>query len=459
MLAACGARLTGTPGADNSAPVSGSPPTGEPTATSQPLPLGSAGKLTVIHRTEFFEGVQIRFRDLATQFAQDNRVTLDISTANPERFGNFNAKMQAAVEAGNPPDVAYHTLPMTQLYALDLVEDVSELVVDVVNKYGAVVPVTAERNARFDGKWWAVPFMSTTGAWFGRSDLFEAAGIDLATLDTFDKRREAALRVSDPGREIWGWGLTLNTSGDGHQLIIDVIQAFGGSFTDPSGHKVVFNSPQTVEAVHWLQETYTSDRYRPMLPPGIEGWTDPSNNEAYLAGKIALTANGFSLYAKARMDNNPLYRKTAILRKPRASNGALLESGVNGWFTIFKGAKNSAMARRFIHYMLEPANFTPMVRDGGGMFLPAYTDLWTDALQALDPNFATLKEIIFNPTPYSGIAYPADPNVAIDNVIAVAIPSQMMAKVTSGALSPEQAVLEAHDRIVQIFEEAGLPQG
>lgn len=105
--------------------------------------------------------------------------------------------MQAAVEAGNPPDVAYHTLPITQLYALNLVEDVSDVVAEVVKMYGDVVPVVAAKTARFDGKWWAVPFMSTSGAWFGRKDLFDAAGIDVNSLDTFDKRREAALKVSD----------------------------------------------------------------------------------------------------------------------------------------------------------------------------------------------------------------------------------------------------------------------
>jgi hypothetical protein len=35
----------------------------------------------------------------------------------------------------------------------------------------------------------------------------------------------------------------------------------------------------------------------------------------------------------------------------------------------------------------------------------------------------------------------------------------MMANVTSGAMSAEDAVKDAHDRIVQIFEEGGLPQG
>jgi multiple sugar transport system substrate-binding protein len=70
-----------------------------------------------------------------------------------------------------------------------------------------------------------------------------------------------------------------------------------------------------------------------------------------------------------------------------------------------------------------------------------------------------LKEIIFNPAPYSGVAYPAAPNAAIDAVIAASILNQMMTNVTSGRMSAEQTVKDAHDRIVQIFEEAGLSQG
>ena len=47
---------------------------------------------------------------------------------------------------------------------------------------------------------------------------------------------------------MWGWGLTTNQSGDGYGFIINLVQAFGGHYTDPSGMKVVFNSPETVAA-------------------------------------------------------------------------------------------------------------------------------------------------------------------------------------------------------------------
>lgn len=433
-------------------------PVPAPTATPLPLPEGAAGKLTVIHKTEYFAEVQDLFRESVVEFAAEKGVELDVSTANPEIFGDFLAKMQAAVLAGNPPDLGYHTLSIPQMYALDIVEDVTDIVDQAISLYGPVVPVIAEFNAKIDGKWWAVPFMSTVGAWFARKDLFEAKGIDVYSLDTWDKRRDAALAVSDPENNVWGWGVTINRSGDAHGFILGVIQAHGGSFTDETGLKVAFNSPETIAAVEWLKETYTSEKYKPMLPPGIESWTDTSNNEAYLAGTIALTSNQPSVYAKAKADGNPVFENTAVLHSPKTLDGRLLEAGISGWFTIFKGAKNIDVAKQLILTMLDPVKISSMASLGGGLFLPAYQNLWTEDVLAADPNFAVFREILLNPDLFYGRSHPATPNALIDAIDGAAITSQMMANVISNGMSAEEAVLDAHNKIVQIFEEGGAPQ-
>jgi multiple sugar transport system substrate-binding protein len=463
LLTACGA---GQPAPPASTTAAGGTPAAAPSAAAAPatavpkdLPVGASGKLTVIHRTEYFEAVQTKFRDTVTEFAKAQNTPLDISTANPEAFGDFLAKMQAAVRAGVPPDLAYTSnISVQQMRFIDVVEDVSDVVAEAVKLYGDILPVTAEKNAKIEGKWWSVPYISNSGAWFARKDLFDAAGINVNDLDTYDKRRDAALKVSDPSKEIWGWGLTINKSGDGHGFIMDVIQSFGGAVVDPSGKKVVFNSPQTVEAVKWLQETYTSEKYKKMLPPGVESWTDTGNNEAWLAGKVALTQNAFTLYAQSKRDNNPIYPKTAVIRKPKTKDGKVLEAGANGWFTIFKGAKNKDLAKKLILYLIDPKVFLPMVPLGGGLFLPAYKNLWTDDMLKIDSNFPFLKDIIFNPTPYTGESYPADPSAQVDAIRAAAIQEQMLANVTSRKMTPEQAVKDAHDKMVVIFEEAGLSQ-
>jgi multiple sugar transport system substrate-binding protein len=394
------------------------------------------------------------------QFAADKGIELDISTANPEQFGDFNAKMQAAVQAGNPPDVAYHTLQIPQLYFLDVLEDVTDVVEQLIGMYGEVVPATAAKNAQVDGRWWAVPYISNSGAWFVRGDWLEEAGIDPATFidGDYNARRDAALAMSDPSQNRFGWGITPNRSGDGHGFLNHVIQSFGGRFVDETGERVTLNSPETVEAVTWLQETYTDPKYQPMLPPGILSWTDTSNNEAYLAGTVGMTTNAFSVYAQAKRDENPVFPVTLVMQAPKAFNGELLQAGANGWFTIFKGAQNVDAAKELILYMLDPARFMPLVEQGGGLLLPAYKNQWTDEVLAVDPNFASLQEIIFNPTPWTGMAYPADPNAAISAIDGQSITSQMMSNVINGTMTPEQAVEDAHNKIVQIFEELGLPQ-
>lgn len=429
-----------------------------PTNTPAPLPVGQEGVLTVIHKTEYFEEVQTLFREFVVDWTAERGIQLDISTANPEIFGDFLARMLAAVQAGNPPDLGYHVLSIPQMYALDIVEDVTDVVDQAIALYGNVVPVIARNNAFIDNKWWAVPFMSVTGAWFARKDIFEAAGIDVNTLNTWDARREAALAVSDPDNNMWGWGLSVNRSGDAHGFILAVIHSWGGSFTDETGLRVTFNSPETVAAVEWLVETYTSERFSPMLPPGVESWTDTSNNEAYLAGTIALTINQPSVYAAAKANGNPVYENTAILHGPETLDGRLLEAGASGWLTIFKGAPNIAIAKELIVALLDPSNIVPMAQLGGGLFNPAYESLWTEDLIAADPNFAVIRDIIFNPDLYYGRSHPAQPNALIDAIDGAGITSQMMANAISGGMTAAEAVEDAHNRIVQIFEEGGAPQ-
>ena len=429
---------------------------------NKPLPVGAAGRLTVIHRTEYFEAAQTRFRETVTQFASANHVELDISTTNPESFGDFLGKMTAAVKAGNPPDFAYTSnVSIPQMHLLDLIEDVTDLVDEAVGRYGNIMSgINAPQNGRFDGRWKAVPFIASTTAYLFRGDKLKEKGIDPSTLLNLNQRREAALAISDPAKEFWGWGLTPNQSGDGYGFVNQVIVDHGAHYTDESGKIVQFNSPEMVAAYEWIRETYDRNgKYAAMLPPGVESWTDTSNNEAWLAGKIGYTLNAFSVYAASKRDKIPFFKDTVLLRAPRANNGDSRDGGnVGGWLTIFKGAPNVDLARKLALHLLDPANFTPMSSVAGGLFMPAYEKLWTDELIAADPNFAIIKEQVSVPNPFIGPSWPAQPSAAIDAIRAQGVIEQTAANVISGRMSPADAVKDAHQKIVDIFEEGGIMQ-
>jgi multiple sugar transport system substrate-binding protein len=454
LAAACG-----TPAAPADAPKPTDPSkVEEPKPTEAPA-AATGGKLTVLHRQEYFKELEEALKSQTEAFIKSKGMEADVSTVNPEVFGDFMAKMEAAVAAGNPPDLAYHGNSVAQMFDKDLAEDHSALVAELESKFGKIVPRTAERNAKFEDKWRSVPHSSVIGGWFVRKDVAKAAGVDLAKFNTLQERLDAAVKMSDPGKEMYGWGMTVNKSGDGHGLISTVFQAFGGRAVDESGKKVTFNSPETIAGVQWLADVYSKADYKKILPPGIESWTDPTNNENYLAGKIAITTNAPSVYAKAKKDKNPVFENTAWLGFPTTNDGKLvLGSGGNQWYTIFRGAKNMDGAKAVIAHFMDPAVFAPLSALGGGLVMPAYEKGWTDDLLKVDSNFPMLKDIMFNPNDYTGFAYPAKSNAAIDATFATGFLSAMMADVISGKKSAADAVKEQDQKMRDIFEEKGLKQ-
>jgi multiple sugar transport system substrate-binding protein len=424
------------------------------------LPQGAAGKLTVIHRTEYFEEAQTMFRDTVTEFAKANNVELDISTTNAESFGDFLGKMTAAVKAGNPPDFAYTSnVSVSQMTALDLVEDVTDVVEEAISRYGDLMPgINAAINGKIDGKWRSIPFVANTTSFMFRGDKLKEKGIDPASLKTFGDRREAALAISGP--DFYGWGLTPNQSGDGYGFLVLLIQAFGGHYTDETGKIVQFNSPETVAAYEWLAETYDrGGKYGAMLPPGVESWNDTGNNEAWLAGSIGYTHNAFSVYAKAKKENNPLFPNISLLRAPTANNGDSRDGGaVGGWLTIFKGAPNKDLAKKLALELIDPKNFNRMSSIAGGLFMPAYQNLWTPELLAADPNYAIIKEQVSVPNPFLGETWPAKPAPQFGAIRAQGIIEQSVGNVISKRMTPADAVADVHQKIVDLFEEGGIMQ-
>ncbi len=435
-----------------------------PAAPAAPAPTlvpaaPKGGTVQVLIRQEYFPGLQTAVEKELDTYIKSLGNTPDVSAVNPEVFGDFQAKMQAAVAAGNPPDLAYHGTSVAQMYDNDLVADATPIVDELVSKYGGFVPANAASNAQFKGKWWSVPFITTSGAWFVRKDIAEAAGVDVTKLDKFEDRLAAAVKMSNPAKEMFGWGMTVNKSGDGNGLVQTAFQAFGGRAVDATGKIVTFNSPQTVAGIKWLADIYKDPKYKNSLPPGVESWTDTSNNEAYLAGKIAMTTNAFSIYAKAKKDGNPVYPQTAVIPFPKTADGSLvLGSGAAQWLTIFKGSKQADAARKIITHLIDPAVFDPLCALGGGLFMPAYKNNWSDKLMTVDPAFPGLKSIMFSTTDFTGFAHPAQPNPAIDAWYASSFLTDIMADVITGKKTAEQAVADGTKIGVNIFKEKGFAQ-
>ncbi len=424
------------------------------------------GKLAVIIDADFHPDHNVFIEKKIREFCAMMDYPLDFSTvAAFTGSANIAQKLTAAVQSGDPPDVLTHTEATSTLKFLEVVEDVSDLQNQIIKDFGE--PYKAAKALAFiDNKWWSVQHFSRAGGYWVREGPFKAAGIDYKTLTDWDQWREALLKASQPEKEFWGWGLTANRSGDGETVVRDQILSRGGQLNDETGQLVILNKPPYNEyaaaGLQFLKDIYSDQKYSTMLPPGVNSWTDPSNNEAFLAGKIFFTSNAGTMFAKAVFDKNPVKDDTFMILAPKGTGpGARQLSGggaAKRWF-IIKGAKNREAAEQLIRYMCAADVQKEMFKISNGYVYPTYEWGWDEpeikASDAASKVTDTWKAALSHPSGYTGGGfYPAQPVPWVQSLDSSNFWTDMMGEVLGGK-SPADAVKSAHDRAVRVFKEFG----
>jgi multiple sugar transport system substrate-binding protein len=414
------------------------------------------GKLTVLQVDDYHPDHNKFIKEEIERFAREKNWPLDLANIAGFLAGmDIYQKLLAQKQAGQPPDFLFHSLSTRQLVFLKLLREQTAFVEDLQKRYGRVYP-SARASQVIDGKWWSVPFYNRTDGFWAREDKFKAVGINIdKDLDTWDQAREACLKVSAPANQFYGWGLTVNRSGDGEFLVRTIIWSFGGALADTTGQIVTLNSPETIAAVTWLKETYTDPKWAPMLPPGVNSWTDPSNNEAWLAGQIAFTSNAGTLYAKAVFDKNPIAASTKLLPPPLgpAKQRFLAPSG--HYFYFFDGSKNYDAARQLAEHLLSIDVQRVLWKTSPGYVVPAYEKWWDDPIIQQEENSRRFKPVALAEPPFPGLAWRGPITEASDAVGAQNVLTDMMGEVLAGK-PVAQAVKDAHDRAVRIYKELGF---
>ncbi|MGC4107679.1 MAG: extracellular solute-binding protein [Thermomicrobiales bacterium] len=370
--------------------------------------------------------------------------------------GEILQRLTAGVKAGNASDLYFDNIPVRQFQYQGVLMNVTDLVDEIVGANGDTTPGFTNAG-HFDDAWWGIPWFTRVDGWWARKDIFEPAGIDPTTLQTLDQRRDAALQVSDPSNNLWGWGLSPNRGGDGRLLVWTVLYAFGSRLQDESGDHVTFNSPESVEALKWLADVYTNDAYASMLPTGWGGWTDPSNNEAFLAGTVAMTQNAGTMYAKAHLDGVSFadqiqYMPTVV----RNSDHAQLDQLGGVFLHVIEGTKNKDATYDLVRHLLSTPVQQRIWEISTSYAVPAYKNGWSDPIITGQPNSIAAEPAVWNNIDFTGLRWPGPNSVAVDSVAGSFDHTDMIAEVIQGR-SAEEVVQEYHDRWVQTWQDFGLP--
>ena len=374
-------------------------------------------------------------------WAKERKVDVETDWAT---FGDREPKFVASIEAGSPPDMAeMHILGPTRYKAA--LRDVSKLAGEIARAKGGMLPF-AETATRLDGKYMAVPRYAMITVFFIRKDIMEAKGLKPPKVYDPDVV-EFAKKTQDPSKDLYGFGQTLNRSDDGDGFMENILWDYGGGSWDKEGKPALatsFREPN-LKALQFAVDTIQKHKIQ---PPGVMGWTDVSNNEAYMAGKLVTTNNGASLYYAMVAKKHELAPKTLLVLTPGGPAGSFVSASCYNW-AIFSKSKHPELCEDLIRWMEDEKHFTEYLQVSVGQAGPVYKGRVDNPYWKSDPNFEAIVQNILKSVPYG---HPGPMTPAAVEVRAQHILTDMAGRVVSAGLSPEAALKEAHARVEEIYK-------
>jgi len=267
-------------------------------------------------------------------WAAERKVQVDVDWAT---FGDREQKFVASIEAGNPPDMAEMNYQGPARYKAAL-RDVTKLAKELAAARGGILPY-AERVVNVNGQFFGVARLAFPGGLFVRKDLLDAKGVKLPKVYDPDVV-EMAKKCQDASKDLWGFGQTLNRCDDANGYMQNILWDYGGSVWDKDGKPALATTfrKQNLEALQFSVDTIQKHKIQ---PPGVMGWNDVSNNEAYLAGKLVSTNNGASLYYAMVAKKDPLAAKTQVILTPGGPGGSFFFAGAYNW-GIFQKTRSAS---------------------------------------------------------------------------------------------------------------------
>lgn len=396
------------------------------------LPIEQGASLRIIRPARFVEPDEVFFRENAQRFSQKFNIPVRV-----DFVGWEDIRPQTAVVAntGTGPEVVIGWGDDPHVYA-DKLHDLSDVADYLGKRYGGWAYLAGKYGRKHGTEQWiGVPFGGGTGPITYRASTVREAGFDRIPDDHqgFLNLCKAMHRLGKPA----GFALG-NAVGDGNGFAQWLLWSHNASLTDEEG-KVSINSRETIEALEYLRELY------PTLISGTLSWLDPSNNRAYAAQEIHLTANGVSLYYALK--NDPQTRaiaddtEHAPLPKGRAQHVPQSSTGLNAM--VFRHVRNINAAKRFIIFMMEAEQYDPWLTGCIGYWSQPLAAYRESAVWSSDPKIALFRDAM-NHRYWSGYKGPISNASGAVNADYVLV--QMCASVASGQATPQEAARTAERR-------------
>jgi len=401
------------------------------------LPIEKGASLRMLRPVRFVQPDEDVFRANAAKFTEKTGVPVKVDFVGWE---DINQQTAVTSNSGAGPDIIIGFSDAPHIYADKLIE-LTEVADYLGKRYGGWMFLAEKYGRRYKSNAWiGLPFGASGGPLVYRKSIVRAAGFERVP-DDHAGYLDLCRKLQKAGKPA-GFALG-NAVGDANGFASWLLWSHGAALLDEEGN-VSINSKETIAALNYLKQLY------PTFIAGTISWNDVSNNRAYSAEDISLTANGVSLYFSLK--NDPATRPIADDSEHQFLPMGLAKTSPMGGLTlnamVFKHSPCPNAAKAFLQFMLEREQYEPWLNANSGYWahpLSAYGDA---AVWSGDPKVRIFKDTMANKywTGYKGPISSASGAVNADYVLV-----QMCASVATDAATPEAAAAEAERRAKRYF--------
>jgi multiple sugar transport system substrate-binding protein len=357
---------------------------------------------------------------------------------------DLQPRITAAMQAQTGADIIMMLHNWPHLYQNGLV-DLTELA-DWQGKDQGGYYGQSEAAAKVGRQWMALPHGIVGLQMAYRKSWFNEVGAT-SFPKTLEELHQVGIKLKKKGHPI---GQTLaHTFGDAPAWSYPLLWAFGGAETDKAG-KTALDSKETVESVKFMQ-TFWKDA----CDEGGLAWDDTNNNRAFLAGEIACTLNGASIYIAAKRGQDkikdergePMVRDIEHGPIPAGPKGAVAYH-VAFSHAVMKYGKNQKLARDFLKWLHGKEQFAKWFQVAEG-FSVGSTKFWEqNALwDTIDPPMKIYRQAAASARMFG---YSGPPSAKATEVYSKYIIVDMYAKAVQG-MKAEDAVKWAAGELKKIY--------
>jgi multiple sugar transport system substrate-binding protein len=357
---------------------------------------------------------------------------------------DIQARVTSSIQSGNGPDIILGLNNWPQLYTRSLA-DVSEVAEEIGQQQGGYYDI-CKSVGTYQGKWIGVPWAVGGGLVAYRKSWLAEAGYPEFPV-TWDQWHDAGKKLKASGHPI---GQTLgHTFGDAPGFWYPYLWSWGGKEVETDGKGGALDSKETLESVKFAVGFWND-----CGDPGGLAWDDSSNNRAFLAGTIAATNNGASIYLEAKKKPDTYLTEKGAPMKDDISH-APLGSGAGGHFNlpgpfidmVVGYSPNQKAAKDFLRWVHTKPVFEEWFTSQQG-YTDGPTKAWeNDPVWKLDPVMTPFKDLAAagRLTGYAG-----PPSQKAAEVQTKYIIIDMYAKAVQGT-APEDAVKWATSELRKVY--------